>query len=303
MNKLKSEKSPDLLEQSDNPVDWYPWGDEAFNRAKNENKPVFLSIGYSTCHWCHVMENESFTDNEVAEKLNNTFVCIKVDREERPDIDNIYMTMSQMMTGSGGWPLNIILTPDKKPLFAFTYIPRNSRNNMIGMIDLCNNINDLWKNKRNELEENGNKVIAALESHENIKYENREINYEDVIQKTFKSMENNYDNEYGGFGSSPKFPSFQHLIFLMNYYKRYNSNKALAMVENTLKKMYIGGIYDHVGYGFHRYSTDSLWRIPHFEKMGYDQAMAIMAYTYAYSITKNKFYRDVVYEIFTFLKK
>ncbi len=302
MNKLKSEKSPYLLEHSDNPVDWYPWGDEAFNRAKNENKPVFLSIGYSTCHWCHVMENESFTDNEVAEKLNNTFVCIKVDREERPDIDNIYMTMSQMMTGSGGWPLNIILTPDKKPIFAFTYIPRNSRNNMIGMIDLCNNINDLWKNKRNELEENGNKVIAALESHENIKYENREINYEDVIQKTFKSMENNYDNEYGGFGSSPKFPSFQHLIFLMNYYKRYNSNKALAMVENTLKKMYIGGIYDHVGYGFHRYSTDSLWRIPHFEKMGYDQAMAIMAYTYAYSITKNKFYRDVVYEIFTFLK-
>ncbi len=302
MNKLKNEKSPYLLEHSNNPVDWYPWDDEAFNKAKNEDKPVFLSIGYSTCHWCHVMENESFTDNEVAEKLNKTFVCIKVDREERPDIDNIYMTMSQMMTGTGGWPLNIILTPDKKPVFSFTYIPKNSRNNMMGIIDLCDNIDYLWKNKRNELEENGNKVITALESYENIKYEDKEINYENIIQKTFKSLKNNYDSEYGGFGSSPKFPSFHHLIFLMNYYKKYNDKEALNMVENTLKKMYIGGIYDHVGYGFHRYSTDSLWRIPHFEKMSYDQAMAIMAYTYAYYITKNNFYKDIVYEIFNFLK-
>ncbi len=302
MNKLKNEKSPYLLEHSNNPVEWYPWGDEAFNKAKSDDKPIFLSIGYSTCHWCHVMENESFSDKDVAEKLNNTFVCIKVDREERPDIDNIYMTMSQMMTGSGGWPLNIILTPDKKPIFAFTYIPRNSRNNMIGIIDLCDNINYLWKNKRDELEENGNKVITALESHENIKYENKEINYEDIIQKTFKSLKNNYDNEYGGFGSSPKFPSFHHLIFLMNYYKKYDNREALNMVENTLRKMYLGGIYDHVGYGFHRYSTDSLWRIPHFEKMGYDQAMAIMAYTYAYYITGDNFYKNIVYQTFTFLK-
>ncbi len=301
MNKLINEKSPYLLEHAKNPINWYPWSDEPFIKAKNEDKPIFLSIGYSTCHWCHVMDLESFNEKDVADKMNNTFICIKVDREERPDIDNLYMTMSQIMTGQGGWPLNVILTPDKKPVFSFTYIPKTSRNNNIGLMDLCDTVNYFWKNKRPELEKNGDTVIDAI-THNNVKRKNEEINYESLIKSTFKSLKGNYDEEYGGFGNAPKFPSFQHIIFLLDYYKNYNDKKALEMAEKTMKTMRLGGVYDQIGYGFHRYSTDALWRIPHFEKMAYDQAMAIMAYTYMYSITKNDFYKNVVYEIFQFLK-
>jgi hypothetical protein len=303
MNKLADETSPYLLEHSSNPVNWYPWSTEAFNLAKEQDKPVFLSIGYSSCHWCHVMEQESFTDEKVAEKMNNTFICIKVDREERPDIDNLYMTFSQVMTGTGGWPLNIILTPDKKPVFAFTYIPKTSRNNMIGIIDLCDNISYLWKNKRDELEKNGDTVISRLKNMELNKQGVEKLDYRKYIDSTYNALKNNYDKEYGGFGSAPKFPSFQHLIFLMNYYRKTRSENSLNMVENTLKNMYLGGMYDHIGGGFHRYSTDPFFRIPHFEKMTYDQAMAIMAYSYAYDITGNEFYKDVVYEIYGFIKE
>ncbi|MEM0140271.1 MAG: thioredoxin domain-containing protein [Ferroplasma sp.] len=301
MNKLANENSPYLLQHAENPVDWVPWSDEAFKTASRLNKPVFLSIGYSSCHWCHVMEEESFTDKSVAEKMNKTFVCIKVDREERPDIDNLYMTMSQIMTGTGGWPLNIILTPDKKPIFSFTYIPKNSRNNMIGLIELCDNIDDLWKNKKEELIKNGNDVINrlnAMENHSNI----NKLDYNKIIEKAYTALRNNYDSEYGGFGNAPKFLSFQHLLFLLRYYKKYKNENAMQMVEKSLKSMYIGGVYDHVGGGFHRYSTDLFFRIPHFEKMAYDQAMAMMAYTYAYDITGDEFYKNTVFEIFNFLK-
>ena len=303
MNKLADETSPYLLEHSSNPVNWYPWSSEAFNLARKQDKPVFLSIGYSSCHWCHVMEQESFTDEKVAEKMNNTFICIKVDREERPDIDNLYMTFSQVMTGTGGWPLNLILTPDKKPVFAFTYIPKISRNNMIGIMDLCDNISYLWKNKREELEKNGDTVLSRLKSMKGNNHETRKPDYGKYIELTYNSLKNNYDKEYGGFGSAPKFPSFQHLIFLMNYYRKTGSENSLNMVENTLKNMYLGGMYDHIGGGFHRYSTDPFFRIPHFEKMTYDQAMAIMAYSYAYDITGDDFYKDVVYEIYRFIKE
>ncbi|WMT51972.1 MAG: thioredoxin domain-containing protein [Ferroplasma sp.] len=302
MNKLANENSPYLLEHSNNPVNWYPWSDEAFNIARDQDKPVFLSIGYSSCHWCHVMEQESFMDKSVAEKMNDTFVCIKVDREERPDIDNLYMTFSQVMTGTGGWPLNLVLTPDRKPVFAFTYIPKISRNNMIGMMDLCDNISYLWKNKRDELVKNGDEAISRLKNIENSNSGTQKIDYSKYIDSAYESLKRNYDREYGGFGSAPKFPSFQHLIFLMNYHKKTGDGTAMEMVETTLKNMYLGGMYDHIGGGFHRYSTDPFFRIPHFEKMTYDQAMAIMAYSYAYDITHNDFYRDAVYEIYKFLK-
>ncbi len=301
MNKLASENSPYLLQHADNPVDWYPWSDEAFNIAKESDKPVFLSIGYSSCHWCHVMEEESFKDAKVAERMNKTFVCIKVDREERPDIDNEYMTMSQVMTGSGGWPLNIILTPDKIPIFAFTYIPRVSRNNMTGIMDLCDNIDYLWKNKKEELIKNGMEVIEQINKIED-KKKSEKPEYEKIIKITMENLEHNFDPEFGGFGNAPKFLSFQHILFLLRYYKKYNNVKALEMAEKTLKSMYMGGVYDHIGGGFHRYSTDPFFRIPHFEKMSYDQAMAIMAYTYAYEITGKNLYKNAVFEIFNFLK-
>jgi uncharacterized protein YyaL (SSP411 family) len=303
MNKLANENSPYLLEHSTNPVNWYPWSDEAFDLAKTENKPVFLSIGYSSCHWCHVMEQESFMDPDVAKKMNDTFVCIKVDREERPDIDSLYMTLSQVMTGTGGWPLNIILTTDRKPVFAFTYIPRVSRNNMIGLMDLCDNISDIWKNKREEMEKNGDEAISRLKNMQISEISNVSLDYEKTINSAYESLKKNYDKEYGGFGSAPKFPSFQHLIFLMNYYKKYGTKDAMEMVEHSLKMMYMGGMYDHVGGGFHRYSTDPFFRIPHFEKMTYDQAMAIIAYSYAYDITKDNFYKNVVYEIYNFIRR
>ncbi|WP_287950247.1 thioredoxin domain-containing protein [Acidiplasma sp.] len=302
MNHLKNEKSPYLLEHANNPVDWYPWSDEAFNLAKSLDKPVFLSIGYSTCHWCHVMDMESFSDNDVAAKMNSTFVCIKVDREERPDIDSLYMTMSQILTGQGGWPLNMILTPDKKPIFAFTYIPKTSRNNMPGLIEICDSVMELWQHRRSELLKNADSVIGAIENYENSENKSNDYDIKSLIENAYKSLSKNFDSESGGFGSSPKFPSFQNLIFLMQYYKKYHDENALNMVEKTLRNMRLGGIYDQIGGGFHRYSTDSIWRIPHFEKMAYDQALAISAYSFAYSLTKRDLYKNTVDEIFNFVK-
>jgi len=298
-NKLKTEKSPYLLQHARNPVDWYPWGEEAFNKAKEEDKPIFLSIGYSTCHWCHVMAHESFEDIEVAELMNEVFVSIKVDREERPDIDKIYMTVCQMMTGSGGWPLTIIMTPEKKPFFAGTYFPKQTRFGRIGLIDLIKRIKDLWNNQRTEIMNSADQITFSLQ---NVDQESPGEKFsETTLQKTYRQLSIQFDSVNGGFGNRPKFPTSHNLIFLLRYWKRTGDKKALEMVETTLQAMRKGGIYDHIGFGFHRYSTDSVWLVPHFEKMLYDQALIAMAYIEAYQATKKDLYKTTAEEIFTYI--
>jgi len=298
-NKLITEKSPYLLQHAENPVNWYPWGNEAFDRAKSENKPIFLSIGYSTCHWCHVMAHESFEDPYVAKLLNETFVSIKVDREERPDIDKIYMTVCQLMTGSGGWPLTIVMTPDKKPFFAGTYFPKESRFGRIGIIDLIKRIDSLWKNERKQLLESSEKIIFALQD-VNTESPGNSLT-KNVLNSTYSLLSARFDKEKGGFGTAPKFPTPHNLLFLLRYWKRTGDNSALAMVEKTLKQMRMGGIYDHIGYGFHRYSTDSNWLVPHFEKMLYDQALLALAYLETYQATNKQEYANTAKEIMTYV--
>ena len=297
-NRLFKEKSPYLLQHAYNPVDWYPWGEEAFEEAEKQDKPVFLSIGYSTCHWCHVMEHESFTDPEVAKLMNESFINIKVDREERPDIDGVYMSVSQMMTGGGGWPLTIIMTPDKKPFYAATYLPKESRFNVIGMLDMIPQMVTYWNDQRERLMSISENISTALNTGPAVGGE--EISPK-VLDTGFRMLEERYDDQYGGLGESPKFPSPHNLLFLLRYWKRTGNMKALDMVENTLTHMARGGIYDHLGYGFHRYSTDREWLLPHFEKMLYDQAMLLMAYTEAYQATGNNVYREIGEQIVTYV--
>jgi hypothetical protein len=296
---LRFEKSPYLLQHADNPVDWYPWGPEAFERARRENKPIFLSIGYSTCHWCHVMERESFEDVEVAQLLNDVFVSIKVDREERPDLDNIYMTVCQMMTGSGGWPLTIIMTPDKKPFFAGTYFPKESRFGRIGMLDLIPRINEIWARRQVEAVRSADQITSALQQHS--RNEAGEELGEVTLRTAYEQLSHRFDEQHGGFGDAPKFPTAHNLLFLLRYWRRSSNEKALGMVEKTLQAMRRGGIYDHVGFGFHRYSTDSLWLVPHFEKMLYDQALLATAYTEAYQATRNPEYGQTAREVFSYV--
>jgi len=298
-NRLSFEKSPYLLQHANNPVDWFPWSDEAFKIAKADDKPIFLSIGYSTCHWCHVMEHESFEDEKVAALMNDSFISIKVDREERPDIDGIYMTVCQMLTGSGGWPMTIIMTPDKKPFFAGTYFPKENRFGRPGLIELLSKINELWKTKREEILKSAEDISAVIKKSQ-LRNSGNEIEIE-IFDKAYKEFERRFDKENGGFGSSPKFPTPHNLIFLLRYWKRKNESNALGMVEKTLEKIRLGGIYDHVGFGFHRYSTDSEWLVPHFEKMLYDQAQLAVVYIEAYQITKNIFYKKTAEEILTYV--
>jgi len=298
-NQLISEKSPYLLQHAYNPVNWMPWGKNAFDKAERENKPIFLSIGYSTCHWCHVMAHESFEDDQVAKLMNDVFISIKVDREERPDIDKIYMTVCQMMTGSGGWPLTILMTPDKKPFFAGTYFPKTSRFGRMGLIDLIKRIQELWNNQKNELLNSAEKITLSLQ---NIDQESPGDKFnETLLKKTYEQLRNRFDRENGGFGERPKFPTPHNLLFLLRYWKRTGSKEALEMVEKTLKAMRKGGVYDHVGFGIHRYSTDSLWLVPHFEKMLYDQALVALAYLEMYQATKNVEYSRVAQEIFAYV--
>jgi hypothetical protein len=298
-NKLITEKSPYLLQHAKNPVNWYPWGEEAFEKAKSEDKPIFLSIGYSTCHWCHVMAHESFEDSSVAKFMNETFVSIKVDREERPDIDKIYMTVCQLMTGSGGWPLTIIMTPDKKPFFAGTYFPKDSRFGRIGIIDLIKRIDTLWKNERKQLLESSEKIIFALQDMNTESLGNSLT--KSVLNNTYSQFSARFDKKNGGFGTFPKFPTPHNLLFLLRYWKRTGDKKALSMVEKTLKQMRMGGIYDQIGFGFHRYSTDSDWLVPHFEKMLYDQSLLTLAYLETYQATNKKEYANTAKEIMTYV--
>ncbi len=298
-NRLIHEKSPYLLQHAYNPVDWYPWGDEAFDRARRENKPIFLSIGYSTCHWCHVMERESFEDQEVAALMNEAFVSIKVDREERPDLDHIYMTVCQMLTGRGGWPLTIIMTPDKKPFFAATYIPKGSRFGRTGLMELIPRIQSAWTTRRADVLESADKIINALKSTE------QETPGTDldraVLGKAFKNLVRRFDEAFGGFGNAPKFPTPHNFLFLLRYWKRSGDKKSIEIVEKTLQAMREGGIYDQIGFGFHRYSTDREWLVPHFEKMLYDQAMLALAYLETYQATGKGLYRGTAEELFAYV--
>jgi len=298
-NKLINEKSPYLLQHSHNPVDWFPWGNEAFEKARIEDKPIFLSIGYSTCHWCHVMEKESFEDEEVAKLMNDAFISIKVDREERPDIDGIYMAVCQMITGSGGWPLTIVMTPDKKPFFTGTYFPKHNRFNRIGMMELVPRLNEVWLNKKEEVLKSAEEIALSL-NNQNFISDFTEID-ESVLDKAYEELKKRFDETDGGFGNAPKFPSPHNLMFLLRYWKRKKEPKALEMVEKTLIEMRRGGIYDHIGFGFARYSTDQHWLVPHFEKMLYDQAMLVMSYIEIYLVTKNNFYKETAKEILEYV--
>ncbi len=297
-NRLINEKSPYLLQHAYNPVDWYPWGKEAFEEAEKQDKPVFLSIGYSTCHWCHVMEHESFMDTEVAGLMNEAFINIKVDREERPDIDGVYMTVSQMLTGGGGWPLTIIMTPDKKPFYSATYLPKESRFNIVGMMDMIPQITSYWNNQRERLMSISENITTSLNT---VTVGGGEEVTPRVLGTGYTLLEDRYDDKYGGFGTAPKFPSPHNMLFLLRFWKRTGEEKALEMVENTLQTMSRGGVFDQIGYGFHRYSTDREWLVPHFEKMLYDQAMLLMAYTEAHQATGKPEYRETAEQVITYV--
>ena len=291
-NKLIDEKSPYLLQHAYNPVYWYPWGKEAFEKAEKENKPIFLSIGYSTCHWCHVMEHESFEDKEVAAVLNRNFVCIKVDREERPDIDSVYMSVCQMFTGSGGWPMTIIMTPEQKPFWAGTYLPKTAAYGRMGLLELLDAVYNLWEDDREEVISKGDQVLDLLQKQHKTQRKSIEPSKE-FLFKAAEQFKRSYDVKWGGFGSAPKFPTPHNLLFLLQYPVLEKDDLTLEMVKHTLTQMYRGGIFDHLSGGFSRYSTDSKWLIPHFEKMLYDNALLCLAYLDAYRITKDSLYRIV----------
>ena len=281
-NRLVREKSPYLRQHAENPVDWYPWGDEAFEKAKIEDKPIFLSIGYSTCHWCHVMAHESFESEEAAALLNAHFVSVKVDREERPDIDMVYMNVCQAMTGSGGWPLTVLLTPDKKPFFAGTYLPLHTKFGRMGLIELLQNVAALWRDKRDELTAHGEKLAAQLSQQE------RAIAQADAVkalEDAFLILQSQFDDKRGGFSYAPKFPMPHYLLYLLADHQANGRALSLGMAHKSLASMYHGGLFDHVGGGFARYSTDAQWLVPHFEKMLYDNALLLRAYAECCAVT------------------
>ncbi len=298
-NQLIHEKSPYLIQHAHNPVNWHPWGNAAFSLARTLDKPVFLSVGYATCHWCHVMERESFENLDAARLLNETFVCIKVDREERPDIDAVYMAACQILSGRGGWPLTVFLTPDKKPFFAATYIPLNGRFGQPGIKDLCVQIKNLWESQRQKISEAVEDIEGYLR--ESFLFSSSDTIDNSPVEAAYSELSRRFDHVYGGFESAPKFPSPHRFLFLLYLYRKNNDPKALEMVQKTLLKMRCGGIWDHVGFGFHRYSTDRQWLLPHFEKMLYDQAMLALAYLETYRITRNSFYARTAREIFAYV--
>ena len=298
-NRLVNEKSPYLLQHAYNPVDWYPWGQEAFEKAKTEDKPFFLSIGYASCHWCHVMEAECFSDREVADLLNQSFVCIKVDREERPDLDATYMAVCQAMGRNCGWPLNVLMTPKLNPFFAASYIPKFSGRGSTGMLDLILQVMQIWKLQRSQLEIVGADIKTRIEEME--KRTPQEELDKEVLQNAYNRLTLDFDRENGGFGTSPKFPRPHNLLFLLRYYAKTGEKNALSMVEKTLTQMRIGGIYDQLGFGFHRYSTDEKWLVPHFEKMIYDQALLVLAYVETFQETGAERYALAAQEILAYV--
>jgi uncharacterized protein len=291
-NRLIKESSPYLLQHAQNPVDWYPWGEEALKRASSENKPILLSVGYSACHWCHVMAHECFENNAIASLMNEKFINIKVDREERPDIDSIYMEAVQLMTKGGGWPLTVFLTPALKPFYGGTYFPPEDRPNLPGFPRVLKVVSEAYTNHRSDVLSTAEQIAGALIDTAKKSAANEDLN-DGILNQAFLLIQDQFDNEHGGFGSAPKFPSPLVLEFLLRYYSRYQENSALKMVEVTLRKMAEGGIFDQIGGGFHRYATDDAWQIPHFEKMLYDNALLSRVYLHAYLITQNQLYSEI----------
>ncbi len=298
-NRLIHEKSPYLLQHARNPVDWHPWSPEAFAQARTEDKPVFLSIGYATCHWCHVMEQESFEDPETARHLNQAFVCIKVDREERPDIDAVYMLACQMLTGSGGWPLTIFMTPDRRPFFAATYLPRHTRFGRAGLVELCGQVGRLWRTDRDRILNSAASIAAQLAK--GFEFAAGAPPDEKLLSQAVGQIAAGFDPRYGGFEQAPKFPTPHRLLFLLRMARAGQAPEGLEMVTRTLAAMRRGGIWDHVGFGFHRYATDAQWLLPHFEKMLYDQALLALAYLEAGRAATEPALARTAEEIFTYV--
>lgn len=298
-NRLINERSPYLQQHAHNPVDWYPWGEEAFKKAAEENKPIFLSIGYSTCHWCHVMEKESFENESIANLINDLFVPIKVDREERPDIDNVYMEVCHAITGAGGWPLSIMMTAEKMPFWAGTYIPPFTKYGRTGMDTLIMRVSEIWKNERSQLDNSTKSIMSQLQ---NLKKSFKgELPDERTLHKAQAQLKARFDKVNGGFAKSPKFPSAHNILFLYSAWNRTKTPETLQMIIKTLDSMMLSGLYDQVGFGFHRYATDETWFLPHFEKMLYDQAMLVLAYTTGYAVTGNNEYRRIAEETIEYL--
>ncbi|PIZ69430.1 MAG: thioredoxin domain-containing protein, partial [Candidatus Marinimicrobia bacterium CG_4_10_14_0_2_um_filter_48_9] len=300
-NGLIHETSPYLKQHAHNPVEWYAWGETAFHRATQEDKPIFLSIGYSTCHWCHVMAHESFEDSSIADYLNRHFISIKVDREERPDIDQIYMSVCQSMTGSGGWPLTIVMTPEKKPFFAGTYFPNESRGGRIGLQDLLVRIHEVWVNQRAEIDQTTTEIVNSLRLAQS-SAPGPALSIE-MAGVAATEMADHFDPEFGGFREAPKFPGPHNLLFLLQHTHLTGDPTFQAMALKTLTEMRLGGLYDQVGGGFHRYSTDRKWHLPHFEKMLYDQALLLMAYADAYSISGDDLYRRTIVDTISYITR
>ena len=294
-NHLAGETSPYLLQHADNPVDWYPWGDEAFSRARTEDRPVLLSIGYSACHWCHVMAHESFENEEIARLMSQNFINIKVDREERPDLDIVYMEAVQAMTGSGGWPLTVFLTPEGKPFFGGTYFPPEDRHGMPGFPRLLEVVADAYHNRRSEIEQAAGQIAAALTSKVAGGTAGEPL-ADDILRQAYLALSHAFDEKNGGFGTAPKFPQPLALEFFLKYFGRTQDASALKMVDFTLEKMAKGGVYDQIGGGFHRYATDSYWLVPHFEKMLYDNALLSQVYLHAYLVSGKRLYRTIAEE-------
>src|SRR5216110_1466875 len=305
-NRLAGEKSPYLLQHAHNPVDWYPWGEEAFAKARGENKLIFLSVGYSTCHWCHVMAHESFENEEVAAIMNREFVNIKVDREERPDVDRVYMTFVQATTGGGGWPMSVWLTPDLKPFVGGTYFPPEDRYGQPGFKKVLERIGTAWKENHDKIVEQGGQIVAALRDSQSRPTDENKID-PSILDAAYQQLDRSYDPKEGGFGSAPKFPRPVTLNFLTRFYARNPKSEsgkhALEMDLLTLRKMAAGGMHDHLGGGFHRYSVDRYWYVPHFEKMLYDQAQLAVAYLDAFQITGDRQFELVAREILDYVAR
>ncbi|HQU45309.1 MAG: thioredoxin domain-containing protein [Planctomycetia bacterium 21-64-5] len=299
-NRLTHETSPYLLQHANNPVDWHPWGPEALDRARREDKPIFLSIGYSACHWCHVMEHESFENESIARRLNESFVCIKVDREERPDLDQIYMTAVQAMTGRGGWPMSVFLTPDLKPFYGGTYWPPTGRMGMPGFDQVIEAVQDAWQNRRPQVDQQAGELAADIERVGRMSLPPGELSPQPLVAAE-AALERTFDYQHGGFGGAPKFPHPMDLRLLLRRWKRGPREPLLNIVTLTLDRMAAGGIYDQLGGGFHRYSVDDRWLVPHFEKMLYDNALLSAAYVEAFQATGRQDYERVARETFDYV--